>query len=131
RGAEDRKLRPAPAFGKQLLDLIQEMGRAVSGAQESAEPLRLWDRRGDHREPRGQVLAQLQGIGREREFVDHEGANSDIEAFAVSRKLIVASSSQHERVDRKSTRLNSSHVSISYAVFCLKKKKKKDKYNVF
>src|SRR5690349_22128175 len=28
--------------------------------------------------------------------------------------------------DRKSTRLNSSHVEISYAVFCLKKKKKKD-----
>src|SRR5207249_10906335 len=28
-----------------------------------------------------------------------------------------------ESVDRKSTRLNSSHVSISYAVFCLKKKK--------
>src|SRR5438067_3510859 len=30
-----------------------------------------------------------------------------------------------EQEDRKSTRLNSSHVSISYAVFCLKKKKKK------
>src|SRR5437588_6684841 len=29
-------------------------------------------------------------------------------------------------VDRKSTRLNSSHTVISYAVFCLKKKKKKD-----
>src|SRR5690349_23392110 len=29
--------------------------------------------------------------------------------------------------DRKSTRLNSSHVEISYAVFCLKKKKKEDK----
>src|SRR5690606_40498295 len=28
------------------------------------------------------------------------------------------------REDRKSTRLNSSHVKISYAVFCLKKKKK-------
>src|SRR5690625_5903174 len=28
-------------------------------------------------------------------------------------------------LDRKSTRLNSSHVAISYAVFCLKKKKKK------
>src|SRR5690349_1053020 len=28
--------------------------------------------------------------------------------------------------DRKSTRLNSSHVEISYAVFCLKKKKQKD-----
>src|SRR5690349_22519402 len=31
--------------------------------------------------------------------------------------------------DRKSTRLNSSHVEISYAVFCLKKKKKKNKKN--
>src|SRR5690554_1835451 len=30
--------------------------------------------------------------------------------------------------DRKSTRLNSSHVRISYAVFCLKKKKKKKTY---
>src|SRR3712207_7056242 len=30
--------------------------------------------------------------------------------------------------DRKSTRLNSSHANISYAVFCLKKKKKKNKY---
>src|SRR5689334_23566332 len=30
-------------------------------------------------------------------------------------------------VDRKSTRLNSSHSSISYAVFCLKKKKKQRK----
>src|SRR2546426_2632739 len=30
-----------------------------------------------------------------------------------------------ERIDRKSTRLNSSHLVISYAVFCLKKKKKK------
>src|SRR3712207_6909713 len=29
-------------------------------------------------------------------------------------------------VDRKSTRLNSSHANISYAVFCLKKKKQKD-----
>src|SRR5438876_8859419 len=31
--------------------------------------------------------------------------------------------------DRKSTRLNSSHPSISYAVFCLKKKKKTHSYN--
>src|SRR5690625_5599929 len=30
--------------------------------------------------------------------------------------------------DRKSTRLNSSHVAISYAVFCLKKKKYSSKY---
>src|SRR5437773_9242847 len=30
------------------------------------------------------------------------------------------------REDRKSTRLNSSHITISYAVFCLKKKKQKN-----
>src|SRR5690349_23409479 len=33
--------------------------------------------------------------------------------------------------DRKSTRLNSSHVEISYAVFCLKKKKKKNNKIVY
>src|SRR5438874_10264777 len=53
-------------------------------------------------------------------------------------KLIYSSGYSHEvlgqdvilREDRKSTRLNSSHVEISYAVFCLKKKKKKkNKHN--
>src|SRR5258707_15879036 len=32
----------------------------------------------------------------------------------------------HAEADRKSTRLNSSHANISYAVFCLKKKKEKN-----
>src|SRR5437899_7492636 len=35
-----------------------------------------------------------------------------------------------EMLDRKSTRLNSSHLGISYAVFCLKKKKYKLKVNL-
>src|SRR5436853_4966239 len=39
--------------------------------------------------------------------------------------LRVAGADVHE--DRKSTRLNSSHLGISYAVFCLKKKKKNTK----
>src|SRR5262245_66009324 len=34
-------------------------------------------------------------------------------------------SGSRDHLDRKSTRLNSSHLGISYAVFCLKKKKKK------
>src|SRR5690606_41640460 len=37
---------------------------------------------------------------------------------------------QRRAGDRKSTRLNSSHVKISYAVFCLKKKKQNEKKNV-
>src|SRR6476620_12326459 len=40
-----------------------------------------------------------------------------------------AHAAPRHRRDRKSTRLNSSHANISYAVFCLKKKKKTD-YNV-
>src|SRR3712207_8866247 len=36
----------------------------------------------------------------------------------------VAAARGQARADRKSTRLNSSHANISYAVFCLKKKKK-------
>src|SRR5262245_65189148 len=35
-----------------------------------------------------------------------------------------------QRRDRKSTRLNSSHLGISYAVFCLKKKKQKKKSKI-
>src|SRR5687768_17818135 len=40
----------------------------------------------------------------------------------------IAATLAHAEKDRKSTRLNSSHGYISYAVFCLKKKKKKIKY---
>src|SRR5207253_11152208 len=46
--------------------------------------------------------------------------------LAASRHNLERENAQSERLlDRKSTRLNSSHVAISYAVFCLKKKKKK------
>src|SRR5438876_1822365 len=41
------------------------------------------------------------------------------------RNACAVCSTTHSR-DRKSTRLNSSHPSISYAVFCLKKKKKEE-----
>src|SRR5207245_7723949 len=41
------------------------------------------------------------------------------------RRDVVLVRHHDDRLDRKSTRLNSSHGSISYAVFCLKKKKKR------
>src|SRR5688572_33362714 len=46
------------------------------------------------------------------------------QAGAVERLLDVVRRQGVTREDRKSTRLNSSHSQISYAVFCLKKKKK-------
>src|SRR3989475_9523161 len=39
----------------------------------------------------------------------------------------ITEGARRERGDRKSTRLNSSHSQISYAVFCLKKKKRKNR----
>src|SRR3712207_8001327 len=45
----------------------------------------------------------------------------DVEAQAVRH---AEGGAGHRERDRKSTRLNSSHANISYAVFCLKKKKK-------
>src|SRR3712207_7560177 len=39
--------------------------------------------------------------------------------YGMARRVLL-----HQDLDRKSTRLNSSHANISYAVFCLKKKKK-------
>src|SRR5699024_11760951 len=44
----------------------------------------------------------------------------------VTENSITEAKAFFESLDRKSTRLNSSHVSISYAVFCLKKKR----YNI-
>src|SRR3712207_7907113 len=61
-------------------------------------------------------------------------------AVVVRRELEVAGlgDAEHDgvlleprRLDRKSTRLNSSHANISYAVFCLKKKKKQYTYYHF
>src|SRR5689334_23766174 len=51
------------------------------------------------------------------------GVALSISALPVIAKTLL----DQEHGDRKSTRLNSSHSSISYAVFCLKKKKKKKK----
>src|SRR5688572_32380336 len=48
--------------------------------------------------------------------------------IAVDRFLVVDGESRPR--DRKSTRLNSSHSQISYAVFCLKKKKKNTRVSV-
>src|SRR5258705_9249698 len=57
----------------------------------------------------------------------YRGRTAIYELFTITedvRSLILRRASSRE-IDRKSTRLNSSHLGISYAVFCLKKKKHK------
>src|SRR5207253_8640455 len=71
---------------------------------------------------------EVGAAGQSREPADRDrqpcGCSRDWSARSQPRALRSANDSRAER-DRKSTRLNSSHVAISYAVFCLKKKKKK------
>src|SRR5690606_42016526 len=49
---------------------------------------------------------------------------------SISRTAVSVRSSTSCSLDRKSTRLNSSHVKISYAVFCLKKKNFHEKFQI-
>src|SRR5690625_6719703 len=63
-------------------------------------------------------------FGRDQEDITGEEIVVNVATFAHGWTLWV--NGQPQKVDRKSTRLNSSHVAISYAVFCLKKKKNKD-----
>src|SRR5262245_63296730 len=71
---------------------------------------------GGRRRGMGRGCAQLQG-GRRR---DRLAASQETEVRRRGRGR-----RQTTRADRKSTRLNSSHLGISYSVFCLKKKNQK------
>src|SRR5438067_4906956 len=58
-------------------------------------------------------------------LVKQLGAVTEMAAVPLLPSLVAVIVTVPVATDRKSTRLNSSHVSISYAVFCLKKKKHK------
>src|SRR5688572_32491540 len=55
-----------------------------------------------------------------------DGEHEVFGALGLPYRAAAGSTSTAANVDRKSTRLNSSHSQISYAVFCLKKKKNKN-----
>src|SRR3712207_8642853 len=62
-------------------------------------------------------------VGGERLGVDEVGIRGDFHFVTARIREIVPAVGNGVQLDRKSTRLNSSHANISYAVFCLKKKK--------
>src|SRR2546422_2168447 len=59
-----------------------------------------------------------------RSHSDPRGHESQAAPCVLGGSRVTAAEAAQHRRDRKSTRLNSSHGYISYAVFCLKKKKK-------
>src|SRR3712207_6876579 len=67
--------------------------------------------------------------GRHEEVVlrEDQGGHGIAVAVHLDRTLVIGGGVQ----DRKSTRLNSSHANISYAVFCLKKKKKNKSTSIY
>src|SRR5699024_12061568 len=65
-------------------------------------------------------VANPESMGTELLSAWHHGSDEQDDVNAKSAAL---EAQLHRQSDRKSTRLNSSHVSISYAVFCLKIKK--------
>src|SRR5690625_6406585 len=65
------------------------------------------------------------GIGRRKRLKISRAIKPVPVRFRVAAPLVIPPSQFLHQTDRKSTRLNSSHVAISYAVFCLKKKKHK------
>src|SRR5690625_295035 len=91
----------------------------------------------DEDEPRGCAKCRAQqhrlqhtGHSHDLGYRDNGARESDDETCGVGQQRDCESGEQDTddaRPDRKSTRLNSSHVANSYAVFCLKKKTKKDR----
>src|SRR3712207_8565369 len=63
-----------------------------------------------------------------RPHVFRDGAEPVARMLATLCAVALADDRKRERLDRKSTRLNSSHANISYAVFCLKKKNNSHRY---
>src|SRR5256885_9766705 len=78
----------------------------------------------------GSAVQQVARLGRERQGADQDvaGGQQLLQTFGTAVRgqacnALGAAAPAYDG-DRKSTRLNSSHLVISYAVFCLKKKKK-------
>src|SRR5688500_5952442 len=109
-------LRPLPYAAPERLVTIWETTSAMPRG--FASPLNLVDW-----ETRGRTFEKIAG------YIPSMGSmvmsGKDGNALTVSRQWVSAGIFE----DRKSTRLNSSHLVISYAVFCLKKKTKNQEYH--
>src|SRR5207253_4239276 len=103
-----------------VVEIRAETGKASVLAFELSRALTVDRVTGDHGEP----LAFFQNEGLS---VQQRGTRGDDFLYVMlgsvppQNQILKLNAAEHQ--DRKSTRLNSSHVAISYAVFCLKKKK--------
>src|SRR5256885_10234753 len=109
-GAGDAK-RFMDKLDRKILDLLQNNGTLTAAE--------IADRVGLSKAPCWRRIKKLQEDGVIKQTV----ALLDARSLNVGTTVFVTLKTANHR-DRKSTRLNSSHLVISYAVFCLKKKKR-------
>src|SRR5436853_4917828 len=97
-----------PELAHRARDLIRNDHRAMAstGAAECDAQARL--------------LLRL--VARQREAKEWHDVTEELLGRGVSKHIVAHRLVAASEIDRKSTRLNSSHLGISYAVFCLKKK---------
>src|SRR5207253_11196670 len=117
-------LQKLPGIGKDLAVRVEEF--LHTGRIDQLEAMRR------DVPPRFLTLLEIRGLGpRTAKLLwDRLGVDSveRLEALCRTKEILNVAGIREKTceniLDRKSTRLNSSHVAISYAVFCLKKKKK-------
>src|SRR3712207_8125067 len=69
---------------------------------------------------RGRLMRRYEGL--KQEIITYENNLGFLNAASKKGNSLIDEMNRKVQKDRKSTRLNSSHANISYAVFCLKKK---------
>src|SRR3712207_7073759 len=106
----------------QAEDGIRDIG--VTGVQTCALPILLVSVRSGAAASMPGMMETVLNVGLNDESVRGLAAQSGSERFAWDSYRRLIQMFGKTVLDRKSTRLNSSHANISYAVFCLKKKKK-------
>src|SRR5215475_15126335 len=129
-GAHDLALQPGELFGKHCLVIETaqiELETAVLRSPDDGNRQRA-ERSGETCQRPAAVLARPQRKAPTGQQIHGQRAAADLASARFEADGDTGTdgpgNDRQEPLDRKSTRLNSSHVKISYAVFCLKKKKK-------
>src|SRR5437870_10554706 len=109
-----------PALGRDAQSCDEWLSISESLTDEPSACIRHQDCEGEHRglERPGPRVGQGLGDAHSFDRLNFVGIGAAARRMALPREEHVQGT-----LDRKSTRLNSSHVAISYAVFCLKKKR--------
>src|SRR5258705_9825723 len=105
------------------------MSRSQMAEQQQGQPAKLSD---DRRKALNLAITQIEKTCGKGSIMRMGADSPQVRVAGISTGAINLDAAARDpadpdgRIDRKSTRLNSSHLGISYAVFCLKKKKEKE-----